>query len=309
MTRPTLLKLAERTLREDCGVRAGERLLLAVSGGPDSMALLHVCATLAPRLRWQLRASGVDHGLRADAAAELDLAERAAAALDVPFQRHRVQVEPGGNLHARARDARYALLERARLEAGADYLVTAHHADDRAETVLIRLLSGSGPKGLAVLPARAGVRLRPLIRARRLDILTHLRRHSIPSMDDPSNKDSRFLRTRVRHELLPLLEDISPGIVGHLTALADEIAAPELPQLLDPDGNAVELRRSHRQQLRHALRHQLRDVVVLIGEGRAITLDPRSGQPTVVLCGPAPGTPHGRDAKLRPLGLKTHKSD
>lgn len=309
MSRPSLLTLAKRTLIDECAVRAGDKLLLAVSGGPDSMALLHVCARLAPRLGLELAACGIDHGLRAEAAEELELAARAAESLGVPFQRQCVHVAQGGNLHARARDARYEALEHERRRVGANRLVTAHHADDRAETVLIRLLSGSGPKGLSVLPARAGVRLRPLIRARKRDVLAHLQRHQIAFADDPSNRAVRFLRTRVRHELLPLLEELSPGIVGHLTALADEIAEPELPAILDEVGHPIELRRAHRQQLRHALRHHLHDAFVLIGEGRAVTIDAHSGEPIVV-----PGTlPLSKapelESKLRPPGLKTHKSD
>src|SRR5690606_36641601 len=102
---------------------------------------------------------------------------------------------------------------------GCDLLVTGHHADDRADTVLIRLLSGSGAQGLAVLPPRAGRRLRPMIRATRSQFRAHVARHGVPCVEDPSNHDARFLRTRVRSELMPLLQSISPGVVGHLLAL------------------------------------------------------------------------------------------
>jgi tRNA(Ile)-lysidine synthase len=102
-------------------------------------------------------------------------------------------------------------------------IATGHHADDRAETVILRLLRGAGPRGLAVLPPRAGDLVRPLIRARRGDIDAHLARHGIAHALDPSNANSRFLRVRVRRELLPLLADLSPGIVTHLCALADQL--------------------------------------------------------------------------------------
>lgn len=189
------------------------------------MALLHVLARLAPKHGFSLAAHGVDHGLRAEAGAELDLAQTLSAALGVPFGRSELRVAPGGNLQARARSARYAALEAARASAGADYIATAHHADDRAETVLLRLLRGAGPRGLAVLPARSGLRLRPLLRARRSDVLAHLVRHALTFATDSSNQDRRFQRVRVREELMPLLVELSPGIVNHLNHLADALAA------------------------------------------------------------------------------------
>ena len=149
---PTLLTLATRTLSEECGLERGERILVAVSGGPDSMALLDVLARLGPKLGFDIVAHGVDHGLRPEAAAELDLAERNAAQLGVPFARTKVALKSGGNLQARARAVRYAALEEAASAHSATLIATAHHADDRAETVLLRLLRGSGPRGLAVLP-------------------------------------------------------------------------------------------------------------------------------------------------------------
>ncbi|HSO37100.1 MAG TPA: ATP-binding protein, partial [Labilithrix sp.] len=83
---------------------------------------------------------------------------------------------------------------------------------------------GAGPRGLAVLPPQAGDRIRPLLRARRADVLAHLERHRVPFATDPSNRSPRFLRTRVRHELLPLLTTLSPQIVAHLCTLADQLA-------------------------------------------------------------------------------------
>jgi len=246
-------------------------LLCAISGGPDSMALLDVLAGLGPKLGFTLAAHGVDHGLRPEAAQELDLAERHAAGLGVPFSRTVVSVAPGGNLQARARSARYAALEAARRATGADLLATAHHADDRAETVLLRLLRGSGPRGLAVLPPRAGERVRPLLRARRADVLLHLSRHRVPFAEDPSNRDRRYQRVRVREELVPLLTELSPGIVEHLCALADALGAA-------PDGLALEvgplpLGRAQRKQLARAVSHRSREARIWLPGGRTLALD------------------------------------
>jgi tRNA(Ile)-lysidine synthase len=199
-------------------------VLAAVSGGPDSMAMLHVLALLRSRLAFGLFAHGVDHGLRPEAAAELDLAEGFARSLDVPFARTRVSVAPGGNLQARARVARWEALRAAAARVGAHRIATGHHADDRAETMLIRILRGTGARGLGVLPPRDGDRIRPLHRARRADVDAHVARHHVPHAIDPSNADPRFLRVRVRGELLPALERLSPRVVEHLCRLADELS-------------------------------------------------------------------------------------
>jgi tRNA(Ile)-lysidine synthase len=219
---PTLITIARAALRDHELAPRGTRVLVAVSGGPDSMALLHVMALLRARHGFGLFAHGVDHGLRADAARELDLAERFSRDLDVPFSRSAVNVSAGGNLQARARDARWAALRAAASRVGADRIATGHHADDRAETLLMRLLRGTGARGLAVLRPLEGDRIRPLLRARRVDIDAHIARHRVPHSIDPSNRDPRFLRARVRMELLPELERLSPRIVEHLCALADD---------------------------------------------------------------------------------------
>ncbi|MBX3233271.1 MAG: tRNA lysidine(34) synthetase TilS [Labilithrix sp.] len=195
------------------------------------MALLSVLVRLAPRFGLGLMAHGVDHGLRPDAAAELDLAERFARDHGVPWDRTKVDVPRGGNLQARARAARWTALAGAARAHGAT-IATAHHAEDRAETVLMRVLRGSGARGLAVLPPRspaAGASdievVRPLLRALRSDVVTHLERHRVPSATDPSNADPRFLRTRVRNEVLPLLRELDPAVVHHLSAIADDLTA------------------------------------------------------------------------------------
>lgn len=219
---PTLITHVKAALSEHALAPRGSTVLVAVSGGPDSMALLHVLAGLRRRGAFGLFAHGVDHGLRSEASAELDLAARFATSLDVPFSRTRVAVAAGGNLQSRARDARWGALREAAARVGADRIATGHHADDRAETMLLRILRGTGVRGLAALPPRDGDKIRPMLRARRQDVLAHVTRHRVPWLEDPSNRDPRFLRTRVRHELLPVLERLSPHVVEHLCALADD---------------------------------------------------------------------------------------
>ena len=265
---PTLITLARRTLLEECGPLAGRTVLAAVSGGGDSQAMLSVLARLARPLGYRLAAHGVDHGLRPEAGAELDKAEALAARLGVTFGRTRLTLARGGNLQARARDARYAALREVAAPDDA-LLATAHHADDRAETVLLRLLRGAGPRGLAVLAPRAQDVVRPLVRAGKRDVLLHLERHCLDFAEDPSNRDAAFLRVRVRHEALPLLEQLSPQIVRHLNALADALAGADLPALDGLDGleNEPDLNRAQIQAVLRASRLG-RSVAVRVAGGR-----------------------------------------
>lgn len=255
---PALRRLAERLIRDESLLGRDDVVLCACSGGPDSTALLHVLAMLAPRIGHRVVAHGVDHGLRPEAAAELALAGELAARLDVPFATTRVDVAPGANLQARAREARLGVLAEAAAACGARAIATGHTADDRAETLLMRLLRGAGPRGLAVLPPRAdwpgsAARLiRPLLLARRGDVLAHLRRHGLPFVEDPSNRDPRFLRTRVRRELLPLLEDLSPRVVEHLCALAEMLGAEREGLELQETAAPVALGRAQRLALERA---------------------------------------------------------
>jgi tRNA(Ile)-lysidine synthase len=275
---PALLTLAKQALTGSAKVPRGEVLLVAVSGGPDSMALLHVLARVTRPLGIGLFAHGVDHGLRPEASGELDVAEAFAKSLDVPFGRTKVRVTRGGNLQARARAARFEALADAAHAVGARTIATAHHADDRAETVLIRLMRGSGPRGLAVLPPRAplaghdGIELvRPLLRARRATVLAHVERHAIPFSTDPSNADPRFLRVRVRRELMPLLEELAPGIVDHLVALADQLAETSA----DTRGE-FPLSRSVQAALAELVRSRSTTARVWLPGGLVVTLDPRA---------------------------------
>jgi len=264
-------------LREECSIERGTRVLVAVSGGPDSMALLHVLSWLRKSFGIEIVAHGVDHGLRAEAASELDLAEGFARTLEVPFARTRLDLPPGGNLQARARALRYAALRAAAAAAGASLIATAHHADDRAETFLIRLLRGASPGALAVLPARDGDLIRPLIRARRTDVLAHLARHEVPYAEDPSNRDHRFVRVRVRREVLPLLESLSPRIVEQLTGLADELRDVSPLFIEVPDGSRVHLGRVQRHALRRLLAGDAPRGRIRLRGGWEIRLDPHTG--------------------------------
>lgn len=173
---------------------AGTPVWCAVSGGADSTALL----ALAVAAGCRATAIHVDHGLRPGSAAEAETVASTAARLGAGFRGEQVEVEPGPNLEARARAARHAVLP-------ADTM-TGHTADDRAETVLLNLMWGSGPAGLSGISRDPR---RPLLDLRRADteaVCAHL---DLALVTDPSNRDPAFRRNRIRHELLPLLADIA----------------------------------------------------------------------------------------------------
>lgn len=295
---PTLITTTRRTLFEDCGVQKSDRILVAVSGGGDSLALLHVLHRLALEYGFGLVAHGVDHGLRAEAAHELDLAESLADDCRVQFSRTVLHVTPGSNLQARARQARYEALRAAATSTGATLIATGHHADDRAETVLLRLLTGAGPRGLAVLPPRAGRLIRPMLRARRADVLSHLARHGISHAEDPTNRDRRYLRTRVRFDVLPLLESLAPEVSRHLCALADQLAATPSSTVLDQAGREVQLGRAQLAELRRARRLGLRGARIRLPGGQELWFDQQTGRVLV-----ASGAPIKKNRATRGRGV------
>jgi tRNA(Ile)-lysidine synthase len=287
---PSLATLARGVLKR-AGVSRGDGVLVACSGGVDSQVLLDVLVHVAVGSGLAIFAHGVDHGLRPEAAAELDLVESCCRARGVPFERTRVAVARGPNLAARARAARYEALEAARRRLGAAWLATAHHLDDRAETVLIRLLRGAPLRALGVLPESSGALLRPLVAARRSWILAHAARRGVPFAEDPSNADRRPLRGRVRHDLLPRLREVDPRIEEHLAAWAEQaLALPTGPDPLGaaPGTDALEvlanLRRSGRlpsgralDALRDAARAKNREARVLLPGGRVARWDEARG--------------------------------
>jgi len=220
-----MLSTVLRTIAAHALLQRGDHVLVAVSGGPDSMALLHVLWEARERLGISLEVAAVDHGLRAGAAAEIDLVRERAAALELPFATVSVTVrrERGrASLQDAARRARLSALAQLAGERGARRIALGHHADDQAETVLFRIVRGTGLRGLAGIPYRRDPFVRPLLDVRRPEILQYLARRSIPYATDPSNADPRFARARIRHRILPLLAGENPRVAEALIALGRE---------------------------------------------------------------------------------------
>ena len=223
----TLVGTVQATLGRHAMLARGTRVLVAVSGGPDSVGLLLVLATLRRKLGIALVAAHVNHRLRgADAEADQACAAAAAERLSVPFVSAALgtRLAGGGNLEARARALRYAALRRLAAAAGCSRIATGHTLDDQAETVLMRLVRGSGPGGLSgIQPRRRDGVIRPLLDCRRAAVAAAVRAARLMARRDRSNADPRFLRTHVRERLLPLLGELNPAIVeacGNLAAAA-----------------------------------------------------------------------------------------
>lgn len=204
---------------ERCTFGDDANLRCAVSGGADSAALLLLAHAFGARNDRTVEAVHVNHGLRPDAADDAERVAELASKLGVPFTLFEVEVADGGNLEARAREARHAAL-------GADALL-GHTADDLAETVLLQLMRGGALDALASMrPER-----RPMLALRRSDTRAICEEFGYEPVDDPHNADPRFSRARVRHEVLPLLADVAGRDVVPLLARAASLATDEARHL------------------------------------------------------------------------------
>lgn len=217
-------------------LKRGDRVLVGVSGGPDSMVLLQLLHSLAPRWGLELHAAHLHHGLRrGDADRDRELARRVCRELKVPFASRKVDVrdlaaKKGLSLEDAARRARYALFSRVARRKGIGILALGHTADDQAETFLMRLLRGAGGRGLGCMaPSRPGngfTVVRPMLGVWKREVLSHARARGVPYRLDKSNRDLSFTRNRVRHRLIPYLErGYNPGIRETLRRCAEVVGA------------------------------------------------------------------------------------
>ena len=246
------MSLPERvlaTIRKHGLIPEGARVLAAVSGGADSVALALVLARLAPDRGFSLAGiAHLHHGLRgedadADQAAAKGLAER----LAVPFVTAREDVPAlaaaqDESLEAAARRARYAFLADAASQLGATAIATGHTADDQAETLLLRLMRGAGLAGLSAIRPSNGIVIRPLLESRRAEVEAFLREAGEPWREDASNGDRAIARNRVRHELMPVLKALSGDAVVDALARTAALIQDDAAEL---DRQAIEMARSH----------------------------------------------------------------
>lgn len=234
----SFLKPLRRTIleyiRENRLFLRGDRVLVALSGGADSMALLDILASI-PELRLQLVVAHMNHLLRVgEADGDERHAAATAAAYNLPFVSARVDVallakERGLSLEEAGREARYAFFRDAAKVHDCRVIAIGHHQDDQVETFLLRLLRGAGGSGLSAMRplSGAGTLVRPLLCVSRSELEDYLLQRGISWRNDVSNVDTAFLRNRVRHELVPFLESFNPAVATTLSQTAEIIAADE----------------------------------------------------------------------------------
>jgi tRNA(Ile)-lysidine synthase len=238
-------------------ISSGDRIVAAVSGGPDSVCLLEILFKLRGELGISLIVAHLNHGLRPqEDERESRFVATLAKKLDLPYVYERaysLAKRRGASLEEKARRVRYEFLERALAEHDAQRVALGHNMNDQAETVLMNFLRGSGPMGLSGMPpVREHRFIRPLIRIRRDEIQTYLKEHDLPFMIDSSNLEKRHLRNRIRLDLMPDLLAYQPRLIQHLGDLAllcreehqfiEEQAREKLDKLsLDSSKRTVEL--------------------------------------------------------------------
>lgn len=223
-----LLRTVRATIEKYGMLKAGDTVVVALSGGPDSIALLHVLNSLKSIYGTKLHAAHLEHGLRGDESVEdMRFVEGLCRAVSVPLTTRREKVleaaERGGlSVEAAARKIRYKFLEQVLEETGANKIATGHNADDQAETVLLNIIRGAAMSGLrGIRPAMEAGIVRPLIDATRQDIVAYLDEKHLDYRTDSSNSDDRYERNRVRQNLIPLIrEQFNPRIVESLARTA-----------------------------------------------------------------------------------------
>lgn len=218
-----------RQVLQEEGLEADASLVVAVSGGVDSTVLLDVLDGLG----YQLHVAHLDHALRPDSADDGRFVADEAQRRGLPCSIERRDVgeyarTEGLSLEEAGRRQRYAFLDQVADRVGAEFISLGHHADDQAETVILRLLRGSGATGLGGMEiVREGRYLRPLLRVRRAEIEKYAHQRGLRYREDPSNRDSRFLRNRVRGELMPLLRSYNPNVIEVLNRTAALLKAED----------------------------------------------------------------------------------
>lgn len=217
---------------------ASRPIVVACSGGPDSVVLADVAMRLAAAdALGPVTLAYIDHQLRADSAGDGVRVAELAAQGGAGFVSRAVTVAPAGSLEDAARRARYAALDAIAGELGAGWVLVGHTATDQAETVLMRLCRGTGVIGLAAIPAVRGRYARPLLDVPRAEVEAYRAGRGLAAVSDPMNADLRFARSRIRHQILPRLRESEPAIDDHLVQLAR--SAREAREVIEAAAAAV----------------------------------------------------------------------
>lgn len=298
-----LTKSLTHALRRRCGVEEGSHILISVSGGADSVALLRALDALKDRRRWRLTltVAHVQHHLRDEAEADAGYVDELAQQLKLPCLRRDLDLsKEAGNVEDVARQKRYAALGEMAHECGASFVATGHHGDDQLETLLMRMLRGAGTKGMSGIawrrtlgtddsdrgpvseedatdqpPFRHSILIRPMLAVTRVEVVDYLNAIGQAWREDHTNTDTTRWRARLRAEVLPVLEAIRSGAGRKATAFAEQLhgvhrvlddAVRDAHQLVMPcDGGVVLDREGCRGLRRVVLSGLLRDLLIADG--------------------------------------------
>ena len=267
MTEQSLQQIVRAALPPDL-----RRILVAVSGGLDSMVLLHCLQALAEPCALSLEAAHLDHGIRAQGAADAEFVAACCARLGIPCHQERSPVPEqaraaGISLEMAARNARRDFLSRCAANCGARMIALAHHREDQVETFLLRLVRGSGRSGLCGMAVQDGLWWRPLLGVPQARLEEYARSHGLDWVEDLSNRDPAFQRNLLRLEVMPRLRRINPRVAERVLGLQrqfaveeaywDEQVAAQLPALIDSCEDGLRLRVPALQGLHRALRLRL----------------------------------------------------
>ncbi len=221
-----IVKRVRETIRKFSLISEGERVLVAVSGGPDSVALLHVLRELKDELRIAIGVAHFHHGLRETAERDLSFVKELASDWDFPFHYERGSVksvaeERGLGLEEAARFVRYKFLETIKEQYGYSKVALGHTLNDNVETFLLRVIRGGSLEGLKGIPPKRDFWIRPLIEIKREEIFSYLERNKIPFVVDESNVDENILRNWIRLKLIPFLKIKNPSIVDTISVIIE----------------------------------------------------------------------------------------
>jgi tRNA(Ile)-lysidine synthase len=268
-----IVERARDSIRRYGMLRTGETVVVAVSGGPDSMCLLDVMSRLTSVFDLALEVAHVDHGLSAESGEVAARVSHAAAEPGYDAHVMRIQDLEGPNLQARARELRYKFFETVARGAGATHILTGHTLDDRVETTLARLIHGAGTSGLAGIPPLEGMRARPLIECRRWETRAYCEERELPFYDDPANSNEHFERVAVRDKIVAAIEDhwgsgAVKAVAGSSERLREDASALEgiadrlYGDLAKIEENEVSLERAALNALPRALQRRVLESAV-----------------------------------------------
>lgn len=281
-----LVKRTKEYIVQEGLIKSGDIVLLAVSGGMDSMALAHILLALKGELDFELAIANFNHQLRDESAEEAEFVERFALDNDLPFFLGTADIKvlaAGGNIQETARRERYAFLRSLAARLPADKIAVAHHSDDQAETVLLHLLRGSGLSGLGGMSPQNGTIIRPLLFTNRKQIEEFVLNQEIEYREDSSNASVKYLRNKIRLELLPYLQEYNPHIAETLNATADicreedflldDLAANALAELWLTEDNTLEKEGFDALPLALQRRVLRKAYTMVMGEKRELTFE------------------------------------